>query len=155
MIGATGSTSEKAAQDLYQLPETALLDMGDFAGGLLKYLRQHPLPNITIAGGFAKLTKLAQGALDLHSGRSQVDFQFLLEQIESLLEEELNQELKQQILSANTAAHVLAMTRELDIDLPGKIAQLAQKTALQVLREAPVAVEILVVDRGGEILARV
>ncbi|MCJ8308859.1 MAG: cobalt-precorrin-5B (C(1))-methyltransferase [Rhizobiaceae bacterium] len=155
VIGATGSTSEKAAQDLYQLPETALLDMGDFAGGLLKYLRQHPLPNITIAGGFAKLTKLAQGALDLHSGRSQVDFQFLLEQIESLLEEELNQDLKQQILSANTAAHVLAMTRELDIDLPGKIAQLAQKTALQVLREAPVAVEILVVDRGGEILARV
>ena len=71
------------------------------------------------------------------------------------LEEDLNQDLKQQILSANTAAHVLAMTRELDIDLPGKIAQLAQKTALHVLREAPVAVEILVVDRGGEILARV
>jgi cobalt-precorrin-5B (C1)-methyltransferase len=155
VIGATGSTSEKAAQDLYNLPETALLDMGDFAGGLLKYLRNHPLPHITIAGGFAKLTKMAQGALDLHSGRSQVDFQFLTTQVESLLEGELNQDLKHQILNANTAAHVLAMTQEMQIDLPRQIAQLAQQAAVKVLREAPVEVEILVVDRAGEILARV
>jgi cobalt-precorrin-5B (C1)-methyltransferase len=77
VLGATGSTSEAAAQALYGLPEIALLDMGDFAGGLLKYLRDHPVPKLTIAGGFAKLTKLAQGALDLHSGRSQVDMEFL------------------------------------------------------------------------------
>ena len=51
--------------------------MGDFAGGLLKYLRDHPIPKLTIAGGFAKLTKLAQGALDLHSSRSEVDRDFL------------------------------------------------------------------------------
>ena len=30
-----------------------------------------------ISGGFAKLTKLGQGFLDLHSGRSQVDFEWL------------------------------------------------------------------------------
>ena len=42
----------------------ALLDMGDFAGGLLKYLRDHPVEKLTIAGGFGKLTKLAQGALE-------------------------------------------------------------------------------------------
>ena len=154
-IAATGSTSEKAAQDLYGLPETALLDMGDFAGGLLKYLRNHPLPNITIAGGFAKLTKMAQGALDLHSGRSQVDFEFLAKQVESLLEGDLNQDLKYKILTANTAAHVLAMTQELEIDLPARIAELAQQSAFKVLREAPVAVEILVVDRSGGVLARI
>lgn len=51
--------------------------MGDFAGGVLKYLREHPIDKLTIAGGFAKLTKLAQGALDLHSSRSQVDKGFL------------------------------------------------------------------------------
>jgi cobalt-precorrin-5B (C1)-methyltransferase len=58
--------------------------MGDFAGGLLKYLRAHPVPRLTIAGGFAKLTKLAQGALDLHSGRSQVDMTWLAEGPERL-----------------------------------------------------------------------
>src|SRR3546814_14843241 len=66
--------SEAAVQRLYALPEGALLDMGDFAGGLLKYLRKHPLPRLTIGGGFGKLCKLAAGQLDLHSGRSQVDF---------------------------------------------------------------------------------
>ena len=30
--------------------EPALLDMGDFVGGLLKYLRKHPVPRLTIAG---------------------------------------------------------------------------------------------------------
>src|SRR3546814_3551719 len=69
--------SEAAVQRLYALPEGALLDMGDFAGGLLKYLRKHPLPRLTIGGGFGKLCKLAAGQLDLHSGRSQVDFDLL------------------------------------------------------------------------------
>lgn len=70
---ATGSTSERAAQLHYGLPEVALIDMGDFVGGTLKYLRRHPIPRITLAGGFGKLAKLAAGHLDLHSGRSEVD----------------------------------------------------------------------------------
>ena len=73
LAAATGSTSERAAQALYDLPEIALIDMGDFVGGTLKYLRAHPVPRLTLAGGFAKLAKLAQGALDLHSGRSRLD----------------------------------------------------------------------------------
>ncbi|MDD9909601.1 MAG: cobalt-precorrin-5B (C(1))-methyltransferase [Ahrensia sp.] len=153
VIAATGSTSEAAAQKLYDLPETALLDMGDFAGGLLKYLRDHPVPALTLAGGFAKMVKLAQGALDLHSGRSQVDFEWLAEQAQAL-SGSLNQNLKQAILNANTAAQVLEMTRENGIELPTRVAQLARDTALGVLRGAPVAVELIVVDRQGEILAR-
>src|SRR5438046_3040134 len=51
VAAATGSTSEAAVQKLYGLPEVALIDMGDFAGGTLKYLRRHPVPRITIAGG--------------------------------------------------------------------------------------------------------
>mgnify|MGYP000276318691 CR=1 FL=1 len=50
------------------------MDMGDFVGGMLKYMRRNPVANLTIAGGFAKMVKLGQGAIDLHSARSQVDF---------------------------------------------------------------------------------
>ncbi len=39
-----GSTSEAAVQRLHGLTEPALIDMGDFAGGMLKYLRRHPVP---------------------------------------------------------------------------------------------------------------
>ncbi|MCB2099313.1 MAG: cobalt-precorrin-5B (C(1))-methyltransferase, partial [Rhodobacterales bacterium] len=54
LAAATGRTSERVARDLTGLPDEALIDMGDFAGGLLKYLRRHPVPRLTITGGFAK-----------------------------------------------------------------------------------------------------
>ena len=79
VAGATGRTSEAAVKALYDLPETALLDMGDFVGGTLKYLRTHPVPRVTIAGGIAKITKLAQGMLDLHSARGRVELGALAE----------------------------------------------------------------------------
>ena len=77
VAGCTGSTSEATVQALYGMPDYAMLDMGDFAGGLLKYLVRHPIDKMTVGGGIGKITKLAQGAIDLHSGRSQVDFAML------------------------------------------------------------------------------
>ncbi len=151
VLGATGSTSETAAQALYSLPEIALIDMGDFAGGLLKYLRDHPVPKLTIAGGFAKLTKLAQGALDLHSGRSQVDTAFLAALAADAGADAV---LQKRILEANTALEALEVTRENGIDIAAPIAAKARQTALDALRGAPVDVEVIVVARKGEILAR-
>src|SRR5260370_116191 len=49
IAGSTGSTSEMAVQKLYGLSETALIDMGDFVGGMLNYAKRHPIPRITIA----------------------------------------------------------------------------------------------------------
>ncbi len=77
--GATGNASEAAAQKLHGLHEVQLIDMGDFAGGMLKYIRDHPVPRVTIAGGVAKMTKLAQGMLDLHSKRGMADLDALAE----------------------------------------------------------------------------
>ena len=78
---ATGETSEAAIRALYGLPDHALIEMGDFVGGLLKYLREHPVPRLTIAGGPAKMTKLAEGKLDLHSKRGAVDLAALGERV--------------------------------------------------------------------------
>ena len=77
VAGSTGSTSEAAVKALHGLPEIALIEMGDFAGGMLKYLRRHAIPKVTIAGGYAKMTKLGQGLLDLHSKRGEVDLPWL------------------------------------------------------------------------------
>lgn len=74
VAGTTGATSEATVQKLYGLPDHAMLDMGDFVGGMVKYLRKHPVPRLTVGGGIGKMTKLSQGAIDLHSKRSQVDF---------------------------------------------------------------------------------
>ena len=152
VLGATGSTSEDAAQALYHLPDFAVLDMGDFAGGVLKYLRDHPIDRLTIAGGFAKLTKLAQGALDLHSARSQVDMGFLADLAE---EAGAPGNLKDRILFANTAKEALEMTQSIGVDLATPVALKARETARATLRGAAVEVEIIVTDREGKILARV
>ena len=77
VAGCTGNMSESAVQALHGLPDHAMLDMGDFVGGMVKYMRRNPVQRLTIGGGIGKLTKLAQGAVDLHSGRSQVDFEQL------------------------------------------------------------------------------
>lgn len=152
VLGATGSTSEDAAQAIYNLPDFAILDMGDFAGGVLKYLRDHPIDRLTIAGGFAKLTKLAQGALDLHSSRSQVDKGFLWQLAEGA---GVPPEYEDRILFANTALEVLELTQSLGINLAMPVALKAKDVALETLRGAPVAVEIIVTDRKGTILARI
>lgn len=158
IAGSTGSTSEGTVQILYGLPDIALMDMGDFAGGLLKYVRNHPVPRLTIAGGFAKLIKLAQGALDLHSGRSQVDFNWLAGRIDTLGG---SNELIEKSRIANTAAEVLSLTghetRELAEALTLDVARAAERTARSALDKggvrSTVSVDILMVGRDGEILA--
>lgn len=151
VLGATGSTSEKAAQALYNLPDQALLDMGDFAGGLLKYLRQHPIKRLTIAGGFAKMSKLAQGALDLHSSRSQIDNSFMKS---IFCDDLLNSIINDRIHNANTALGILEIAQEIGFDIATPIAKLALKTARNTLRDADVEVDIIITDRKGKILAR-
>ncbi len=149
VAGATGRTSEEAARRFHQLPPEALLDMGDFAGGLLKYLRRHPVPRLTLAGGFAKMLKLAQGRLDLHSARSQVDFTDL-----AALVAEIGGSSAQiaGARQANTAAEVLAACGNLP--LAAAVAQNARRLAQGYLAGTDIAVDMLVVDRNGGILAQ-
>jgi len=151
IAATTGSTSEEAVRELYGLPEAALIEMGDFAGGLLKYLRTHPVPLVTIAGGFAKLTKLAQGRLDLHSGRSSVDLADLATIAREAGAEEA---VCEAIRNANSALEALASARAAGLDLASPIAHRAWETAAGVLANAAIRLEIIVVGRDGAILAR-
>ncbi|WP_204301548.1 cobalt-precorrin-5B (C(1))-methyltransferase, partial [Stenotrophomonas maltophilia] len=54
-------------------PEIALIEMGDFAGAVLKHLRRAPVEKLSLCGGFGKISKLAGGHLDLHSRHSSID----------------------------------------------------------------------------------
>ncbi len=143
IAGATGKTSEAAVRRFHGLDDAAIIDMGDFAGGMLKYLDGHPVPRLTIAGGFAKLTKLAQGNLDLHSARSQVDFSKLAEMIADL---GAGPELVGTVRSANTASEVLELSDA--FPLGNRIAAEARESALARL-SGRTALDVLVVDRQG------
>ena len=151
MAGCTGSTSERVAQELHGLPEDALLDMGDFAGAVLKYLRRHPVPRLTVAGGIGKLAKLAEGHLDLHSARSQVSFEALAALVRDAGGAP---ELVEGVRGANTALDALQQCSAAGLPLGDLVAAGARQTALGVLRGAPVEVDVVVIDRAGTIVGR-
>ncbi|MBL6958290.1 MAG: cobalt-precorrin-5B (C(1))-methyltransferase [Rhodospirillales bacterium] len=150
IAAATGSTSESAVQALYGLPETALIDMGDFAGGLLKYLRQHPVDKLSLAGGFAKLTKLAQGHLHLHSSASEVDKDGLARWLGELGADESDCDAAR---TANTAGEVLSRAQSLNLPLGDFVARRAREVAMATL-SGGTALEILVYDRRGRQVGR-
>jgi len=145
LLACTGFSSEAAARARYAPPEMALIEMGDFAGAVLKRLRQRAFPRVTLAGGFGKLSKLAQGRLDLHSRHGGVDFAFLAAEAAAL-----GGGNGLGIEQANTAAQVLEMASAARLPLAAHIARLAAQQASAVAR---CPVEILVVGRDGGVLA--
>lgn len=151
VAGCTGSTSERVVTELHGLHDEALLDMGDFAGAVLKYVRRHPVARLTIAGGIGKISKLADGHMDLHSKRSQVNFA-VLERI--VREGGGSEELAGRVAAANTALEALHLCQEQAVPLGDLIAARAREVCLGILREAPVSVDVVVIDRGGTIVGR-
>jgi cobalt-precorrin-5B (C1)-methyltransferase len=150
IAGATGTTSEQAVQAFYGLPEPALIEMGDFAGGLFKYLRRHPVERVTIAGGFAKMVKLGQGLLDLHSGRGRVDLSWLAARV---AEVGGSRARVGGIAGANTAAEVLARAEAEGLDVAGRVAEAAWDTAAKSLAGTGISLDIAIFDRLGRRLA--
>jgi cobalt-precorrin-5B (C1)-methyltransferase len=151
VAGSTGSTSEEAVRALHGLPDVALIDMGDFVGGMLKYLRTHPIPRVTIAGGVGKMTKLAQGLLDLHSKRGAVDRAALaaVARASGGLPA-----LAARIAGANTTAQAFADARAEGIALGDAVAAAAWQTAARVVADTEINLEIVLFDRDGRLVGR-
>ena len=150
VAGATGATSEAAIARLYGLPDQALIDMGDFVGGMLKYLRRHPVPRVTVAGGMAKMTKLGQGLLDLHSRRGEVDLDWLSR---AATDCGGGTELAEAIVRSNSAMEAFGHAKAAGIDLPASVAASALRTAQQALGGG-MRLEVVIFDRSGALLAR-
>ncbi len=148
VAASTGSTSEKAVQAMHGLAEEQLLDMGDFVGGTLKYLRTHPVARVSIAGGLAKMTKLAQGLLDLHSSRGSADLTSLAD---IAIECGADDILASRIGSANTVAEAFDLAEMADVKIGNTVADNAWVTAASVLGGAAIDLEIAIFDREGRL----
>jgi cobalt-precorrin-5B (C1)-methyltransferase len=151
VAGATGSTSEAAVRQLHGLPEPALIDMGDFVGGMLKYLRTHPVDKVTIAGGVGKMAKLAQGLLDLHSKRGSIDFNALAA---VAVDAGGSAALAERIRAANTAAEAFALAAADGIALGDAVARAAWRIAARAIEGTDMTLEIAIFDREGKLAGR-
>ena len=149
VMGSTGATSEGWGRAAYGLPDIALIDMGDFVGGMLKYMRRHPVPNLSILGGFGKIVKLSQGATDLHSARSQVDFE-ALSKVAAMTGMD-----PARVAGANSVLEVSEMASAAQRSkLADAVAAAALETAMAELRGAPTRVEVVIIGRDGALLGR-
>ncbi|MFQ5467020.1 MAG: cobalt-precorrin-5B (C(1))-methyltransferase [Kiloniellaceae bacterium] len=150
IAGCTGSTSERAVRALFDLPEIAMIDMGDFAGGLLKYVRRHPVPRLSVGGGFAKICKLAEGRMDLHSKRGAVDRAWLAAR---LAEAGGAPEAVAMVHEANTAGQVLEMARAAGVPLADLVAARARAVARKAAGP-DTRLGVVIVDRAGAVVGR-
>jgi cobalt-precorrin-5B (C1)-methyltransferase len=143
LSGCTGSSSEKIVQAHHNLSDAAMLDMGDFTGGMLKYIVKHPVKRVTIGGGIGKMAKLAQGEIDLHSKRSQVDL--------NLWAKRMNEP---QVASANTALEAYTMCGPRFAQSVADHALATVKNRFGTAHDGPkITYDIVVIDRKGAIIA--
>src|SRR5262249_40292667 len=108
------------------------------------------LPRVTIAGGFAKIAKLAAGEGDLHSGRSQVDNGLLAQ---ALAELGAPAGLVEAARNANTANEVLSAARTARLPLADHIAAQARSVSAAMAGGEP-AIEVAIFDRDGCLAGR-
>lgn len=144
----TGSTSEAVARKLYGLEDMALVEMGDFVGAVLKYIPKHPVPRLSVVGGFGKLSKLAGGHLDLHSRKSSVDLVWLAE-----LVLQSGTALSEKIKSSNTSAEVLQHCEIAGVNIADRVCDLALTTIKKYTGDE-IQVDVVAVDRAGGVVGR-
>ncbi len=158
IAATTGSTSEAAIRAHYQLPDMALIEMGDFVGAVLKYLKKQQdkkqpdkkplIRKLSICGGFGKISKLANGHLDLHSRVSSIDFEHLAQLAKSIGAEA---ELIAKINAANTSIEAYKLCLQAGLNLAEPICRAAYKKACSII-PAAVELEVWVTDRQGNLL---
>src|SRR5262245_30331816 len=146
---SSGAASDQAVKAMPDLPETALINMAHFVGGMLEFESAHPVSRVTIAGGVGTMTKLAQGLLDLHSRRGSVDLGVLAGLAEKAGG---SRALGERILAANTAAEAFSGAPEEGVALGDEVARAAWDTAGAVVAGIPVEIEIAVFDREGRLV---
>ncbi|MBN4080340.1 cobalt-precorrin-5B (C(1))-methyltransferase [Beggiatoa alba] len=142
IAACTGSSSEDYIKTELDLPELALIEMGDFIGAVLKHLRKVPMQRLTICGGFGKISKLAAGHKDLHSRVSSIDLEFLASQAAKM---GADGSIQKKIIKANTSIEAL----NLYPPLGNQICQLAKAVAEKVVPETCV-VDVVAINKQTE-----
>ncbi len=89
--------------------------------------------------------------LDLHSGRSQVDLNWLSAQLGGL---GADTQIQACAKNANNANEVLQIAQEFGLDIAGIVAEKEAEQAKMILKHSQTNINIIVVDRSGRIVGQ-
>ena len=162
LFACTGNKSEEAAERIFSsdnspVDDSSLIEMGDFIGAVLKHVRKitaqatgptagqltTPLERLSIVGGFGKLSKFAQGHLDLHSKTSSVDFEFLADLAKS---HHISDADVDKVRQANTSIETLSIVGEKRSKFANALCQLGVAVARKYIPE-PIQIDVIAIDR--------
>jgi cobalt-precorrin-5B (C1)-methyltransferase len=152
LVLTTGGKSEQYAMALHpELPAHAFVQVGDFIGVGLRQCARRCVGRAVIVGMIGKLSKMAGGRMQTHQAGSDVDLALLAE---IATEAGADAALAEQIRAANTARHVLELTRAAGIGaLPSRICARVVEAARRHT-SGTLEVHALLVDFGGALLGR-
>ncbi|UZE97482.1 cobalt-precorrin-5B (C(1))-methyltransferase [Alkalimarinus alittae] len=145
IAATTGSSSEAAIRDHYQLDDIALIEMGDFVGAVFKHLKRVQVGRLSICGGFGKISKLADGHLDLNSRVSAINFDFLARAANELGG---SVTLCEKIKASNTSIEALKHCQLAGVDLASALCRAALLKARTIVPSS-VELEVWAIDRKG------
>ncbi|MBY9078143.1 cobalt-precorrin-5B (C(1))-methyltransferase [Paenibacillus sp. HN-1] len=152
VVLTTGGSSEKYAMGLYpQLPEESLIQMGNFVGFTLGAAKRLGLTRVSLVGMIGKFSKLAQGAMLIHSRKVDVDFGFLAGVAEKA---GAAAELVDAIKGCNTAAQAAELAAEAGLAVFFDI--LCEYACQHCLRHVGggLTVEVVLLTLKGDVLGR-
>lgn len=152
LILTTGGSSEKHAQAMFnELPEEAFIQMGEYVGFSLGHAKAYGFQKVTLVGMAGKYSKVAQGAMLIHSKNAPVDFGFLAA---VAAEAGADKRLVQEVAVANTASQVVdLMTEAGHLEF---FEQLCRHACSQCLKQVNggMTVEMVLITMKGRLLGR-
>lgn len=148
-IGAgTGKTSQALLEQHYGFNIHAVIDMGDFIGATIKYVQKTNIESLHIIGGIGKMAKCAQGAMDLHSHRSQLDIKNMLT---LLYDSGFQGDIDAHYHDFATAMQFYELAQTQNINIASIIAKRAQQHLLARC-DRGLAIKITIINRNGDII---
>ncbi|WP_083613303.1 cobalt-precorrin-5B (C(1))-methyltransferase [Paenibacillus sp. P46E] len=152
IILTTGGSSEKYAMAMFEaLPEEAFIQMGEYVGYSLEHAKAFGIRKVTLVGMAGKYSKVAQGAMLIHSKHAPVDFSFL-----ARIAAESGADCVQvaEIAGANTASQVVDYMTEAGNDV--FFEQLCLHACRHCLEHVHggMTVEMVLITMKGRVLGR-
>lgn len=149
VIFIVGGRGERFAQRLFQLPDIAFVQIGDFFGQALRHAKAAGARHVTLASMIGKLAKFAAGHELVHSQHSAQDFPFLA----ALASQTgASDPLLAQLRDANTAQEASELM--LAANLPGfhDLVCEAAWTYATSLMQGAYKLDIVLLGKAGEVL---
>jgi cobalt-precorrin-5B (C1)-methyltransferase len=152
LVLTTGGSSEKHAMGLFPyLPEEAFIQMGDFVGFALKHAKRAGVAKVTLVGMIGKFSKVAQGAMMVHSKSAAVDLDFLAKLAEDV---GAPPALVCRVREANNATHAGQLMEEAGfLSYFSHMSELICRNTLEHVGGG-MRVETILVKMKGEMLGR-